>query len=286
MKRTGLGYRLCSGIVLGGLVLAAIFLDGWAGRAAFLAFGMGMVFAAVAEYLELLKKLGAPTSPFPAAAFSAALMGCMVALDHPWKPMAAALLAAVVAGWLLPIVSKNPGKAFVKTAVSFSAIPFLLLPLGFMAAIYLDGHDGRMAFLFLLLVVKMGDTGAYAVGTATAKLMPNGNHKIAPKISPKKSWEGTLGGLAASVAVAVGFRHLLPGGLGDDPATPALLGAALFVGGFFGDLAESALKRAAEVKDSSSWMPGLGGALDTLDSLLLDAPLFYVFLALATSHAA
>jgi phosphatidate cytidylyltransferase len=280
--KTGLGYRLCSGITLGALVLAAIFLDGWTGRGAFLAFGMGMVFAAVAEYLAIMDKLGAPARPISTAAFSAVVMGCLVAFDHPEKIVAGILLAAVVAGWLAPIASKNPKLAFSKTAVSFSALPFLLLPLGFLAAIYLDGKEGRMAFLFLLLVVKMGDTGAYAVGTTTAKLMPNGNHKIAPKISPKKSWEGTCGGLAASVGVAIACRQLLPSGLGDGIIVPAVVGALLFIGGFFGDLAESALKRAADVKDSGGWMPGLGGALDTLDSLLLNAPLFYVFLAFAT----
>ena len=279
--KSGLGYRLCSGITLGGLVLSAIFLEGWYGRAAFLVFGMGIVFAAVAEYLSLLEKLGAPSRPKLTAAISAALMGCLVAFNDPTPIIGAAILTLVAAAWIAPIGAKAPCETFVKTAVSFSALPALLIPLGFLAIIYLSDSGGRMAFLFLLLAVKMGDTGAYAVGTATAKLMPGGNHKIAPRVSPKKSWEGTLGGLAASVGVAIAFRHLLPNGLGDGLALPAILGAVLFVGGFFGDLAESALKRAAGAKDSGAWIPGMGGALDIVDSLILDAPLFFVFLTLA-----
>ncbi len=283
--KNGLGYRLCSGLTLGALVLASIFLKEWYGRAAFLVFGMGIVFAAVAEYLSLLEKLGAPSRPLLTAAVSAALMGCLVALNDPAPIIGTVVLVLIAAAWLTPISARDPCGTLVKTAVSFSALPALLIPLGFLVIVYLSDDGGKDAFLFLLLVVKMGDTGAYAVGTVTAKLLPGGNHKIVPKVSPKKSWEGTLGGLGASVGIALAFRWLLPGGLGDGLTLPAILGAVLFVGGFFGDLAESALKRAAGAKDSGSWIPGMGGALDIVDSLLLDAPLFFLFLTLAGKYA-
>jgi phosphatidate cytidylyltransferase len=133
----------------------------------------------------------------------------------------------------------------------------------------------------MILVTKCGDIGAYSIGTLSAKLLPGGNHKIIPKISPKKSWEGTLGGLLTSVAASFAFCRFVPQMVVDgfgQISFPLLTGALLFVGGFLGDLVESSLKRAAGVKDSGNMIPGMGGALDVVDSLVLNAPLFYLFL--------
>jgi phosphatidate cytidylyltransferase len=122
---------------------------------------------------------------------------------------------------------------------------------------------------FFFLVLMGADTGAYYVGRALGK------HKLAPSISPGKTWEGAIGGIVAALALAalahfwffreLPLKYILP------------LGALMTVIGIFGDLAESALKRGAGAKDAANLLPGHGGILDRLDSLLFNAPLIYYF---------
>jgi phosphatidate cytidylyltransferase len=122
---------------------------------------------------------------------------------------------------------------------------------------------------FFFLVLMGADAGAYYIGRALGK------HKLAPSISPGKTWEGVVGGLVAALAMATlahfwFFREL--------PLRYALpLAAVMMVVGILGDLAESALKRGAGAKDAANLLPGHGGLLDRLDSLLFNAPLIYYF---------
>jgi len=122
---------------------------------------------------------------------------------------------------------------------------------------------------FFFLVLMGSDVGAYYTGRALGK------RKLAPSISPGKTWEGAVGGVAAALAMAAlahfwFFRQL--------PLKYALpLAAVMAVLGIFGDLAESALKRGAGAKDAANILPGHGGILDRLDSLLFNAPLIYYF---------
>ncbi|MGI9166411.1 MAG: phosphatidate cytidylyltransferase [Pyrinomonadaceae bacterium] len=122
---------------------------------------------------------------------------------------------------------------------------------------------------FFFMVIMGSDTGAYYVGMAFGK------HKLAPSISPGKTWEGVAGGLAASFLMATiahfwFFREL--------PLKWAVcLGVVMSLVGIFGDLTESALKRGAGAKDAANILPGHGGSLDRLDSLLFNAPVIYYF---------
>jgi len=122
---------------------------------------------------------------------------------------------------------------------------------------------------FFLLVLMGSDTGAYYAGRAFGK------HKLAPKVSPGKTWEGAIGGMLASMlAAAVAHFWFFP----ELSLTAALpLAAAMNVLGVVGDLSESALKRGANAKDAAQILPGHGGFLDRLDSLLFNAPLLYYF---------
>lgn len=129
--------------------------------------------------------------------------------------------------------------------------------------------DGRDWVLLALLATFAGDTGAYAVG------MLIGRHKMAPRISPRKSWEGLGGGIVAATAVTVGAYAL--GAQEFDAVAAVLLGLAIAVLGPVGDLAESMLKRGMGVKDASGLVPGHGGFLDRLDSLLFTVPAVYFF---------
>jgi phosphatidate cytidylyltransferase len=128
----------------------------------------------------------------------------------------------------------------------------------------LPESDGRQWVLFLFAVVMVGDAGAYFTGRAL------GRHPLAPELSPKKTIEGLVGGLAASVATAVGLASF---GLPAMPPRAALgLGLVLALLGVLGDLFESLLKRSVGAKDTATILPGHGGVLDRIDSLLFAAP--------------
>ena len=132
--------------------------------------------------------------------------------------------------------------------------------------------EGMNALLFLVAVSKAMDTGGYIFGMTAGALLPGGSHKIAPSISPKKSWEGFAGGLVLSVLAACCFHWWGSLNLGWCITS----GVVLALGSFCGDLTESALKRRCGVKDSGSYIPGMGGAFDILDSFLYNGVLLVI----------
>jgi len=127
--------------------------------------------------------------------------------------------------------------------------------------------------MYALLVNWVGDTGAYCVGSRW------GRHKMAPRVSPHKSWEGAVASLAASVLVAGWYLLRFLPGIAIAPAVA--LTVAANAAGQLGDLTESALKRGAGLKDSGAILPGHGGLLDRVDSTLFSLPLIYAYLKLA-----
>ncbi len=136
---------------------------------------------------------------------------------------------------------------------------------------------GRWLLLYAVFAAKFTDIGAYLVGCAI------GRHKLIPRISPGKSWEGVFGGVLVGTLVGTLFvwalrDHFAPLGLTWPRALP--LGLVLSVCAVVGDLTESLFKRAANVKDSGGVVPGMGGTLDVLDSILFTAPAVYLFLRL------
>ena len=146
---------------------------------------------------------------------------------------------------------------------------------GTMAALRLvpPERGGPWVLMLLLTTVMMADSTALFVGSAL------GRHKLAPRISPGKTWEGLAGGLAGGIVGALIVRYF---GLQWIPPTHAVVLAVLVtLAGVAGDLAESLLKRWAGVKDSGALFPGHGGMLDRLDSLLLGAPVLYYYLLYA-----
>ena len=134
------------------------------------------------------------------------------------------------------------------------------------------GTSQVSGMLFLIAVSKSMDTGGYIFGMLSGKFLPGGNHKIAPTVSPKKSWEGFFGGLLLTVLVACCFHWWGGLKLGWCIAT----GVVLALGSFFGDLTESALKRRCGIKDSGNYIPGMGGALDVLDSFIYNGVLLII----------
>jgi phosphatidate cytidylyltransferase len=137
-------------------------------------------------------------------------------------------------------------------------------------------QTGRYWLLYALVLNWIGDIGAYYVGRAL------GRHKLAPVVSPGKSWEGSAASLAASLIFGFFFLHWAI------PAVPPAVALALTtvanVAGQFGDLCESALKRGAGVKDSGTLLPGHGGWLDRVDSTLFTLPVVYLYVAYVAAH--
>ena len=134
---------------------------------------------------------------------------------------------------------------------------------------------GQYYVLYLIAITKFSDMGAYLTGSAI------GRHQMIPHISPKKTWEGFFGALAFSLLASLALFKLMPGHLSVLNWTHAtVLGLLLGFAAVIGDLAESIIKRSTGVKDSGSMFPGIGGALDLIDSLLFTAPLLFFYLRL------
>jgi phosphatidate cytidylyltransferase len=193
----------------------------------------------------------------------------------PAAALALALLAAFAGE-----MGRYTGPGRVSESLSATILAFAYVGLLFTFVVQLrlveGGRFGVTALLSLVIVVKMCDTGAYTVG----RLL--GRHKMAPVLSPKKTVEGALGGLAfACFGSWAAFHWLAPAiTQASRPNSPfwGWFAYGLLIGGagMVGDLAESLLKRDLGRKDSSSWMPGFGGVLDVLDSILLAAPVAYL----------
>jgi phosphatidate cytidylyltransferase len=162
------------------------------------------------------------------------------------------------------------------TAISTTLLGLMYVPwlLNFIQKInFFPGVDGRFYVLYFILVTKFSDVGAYCVGSLV------GRHKMIPRISPGKTWEGFAGAIVVSTGASVLFAHLAgPRLAGMNTLHAVALGMMLSVAAVIGDLIESLFKREAGVKDSGRFFPGIGGILDLLDSLLFNAPLMYLYL--------
>ncbi len=185
-----------------------------------------------------------------------------------------ALLTFVVAALVAFVGEMKRYEAPGRAVANLSATIFGLLYVGLLLT-FVVVLPGLIALLSLIVVVKMGDTGAYTVGRLI------GRHKMTPRLSPGKTWEGAAG----AVLFAIIGSWVVFGGLSRwfNPASHNPLevwrwvafGVIVGIAGLLGDLAESLIKRDAGRKDSSRWMPGFGGVLDLLDSILFAAPIAY-----------
>jgi phosphatidate cytidylyltransferase len=178
--------------------------------------------------------------------------------------------------FLRQFLSKNNPSGF--TAISTTLLGIFYVPwlLNFLQKIYFyPGVQGNWFILYFILVTKFSDLGAYVTGSLIGK------HKMIPRISPGKTWEGFVGAIVISTGASVLFATLAPQRLQGLTVTHAIvLGVLLSTAAVVGDLIESLFKREAGVKDSGNFFPGIGGILDLVDSLLFNAPLMYLYLRL------
>jgi len=260
------------------LIPAAWYLCKRAPLALFLA--AALLFAGIAawECVGILKQRG--SRPFTGISVAACvgLVGAF-ALQPPLAVAVAVLTAAVLMSQATAMARRATPDAMFDAAITTCVPVFLVgLPFAFVVGLrVIPGENGPDLLLLAMLCVTLSDAGAYYAGSAF------GTHRLAPVISPKKSWEGVAGGVLGSVVGAlIGhfwfFQRL--------PLVHALaLGVVLCAAGIVGDLAESMLKRSAGVKDSSTLLPGHGGVLDRVDSLLVAAPVLYYYWSLFLAGA-
>jgi phosphatidate cytidylyltransferase len=205
-----------------------------------------------------------------------------VASSYRWEQLV--LIGSLIAVFIRQFPQKHNDQPLTTMACTLLGIWYVPLLFNFLTRLafiweesdWMDpvGPTGRLVFLYLIAVVKSGDMGAYLVGMAL------GRHKLLPRISPAKTWEGLAGGLAFAVSCSLVFSGCAGWRLGVVPLGPAhalALGLLLGGAGALGDLFESLVKRASGVKDSGTLVPGMGGLLDVLDSLLFGAPALYVY---------
>ncbi len=166
----------------------------------------------------------------------------------------------------LPMFKNDIKTPFVIVKQSFGLI-YISLFLSYLVMIRHAGDDGAGWIFLILLIIAAGDTGAFYVGSYFGK------RKLCPSVSPKKTIEGSMGGLLSNIFIAIVFKIILL------PSLPTLqcivFAVSIGIAGQIGDLFESEFKRAAGVKDSSNLLPGHGGFLDRIDALLFASPVAY-----------
>ena len=261
--------RVLTSIVILPILFAAIWLGGpifFAGLAA-----LGILLGLI-EYYALTQKVGARSGSVTGLLAAGALIGAFYTGNHV---LIAPILAALVIVDLITqlLTNRDLPSTLVGTATTVFGVLYVALLGGYIIALrVIVDPVPRMPeklLTFFFAVIFAGDTGAYYIGRLI------GRRRLAPRVSPAKTVEGAVGGLmgnliAASVAHFTFFREL--------PIVHALpLALVMGVLGIFGDLGESMLKRGAQTKDASNLIPGHGGLLDRLDSMVFNAPLLYLY---------
>jgi phosphatidate cytidylyltransferase len=208
-------------------------------------------------------------------------------LEPAWWLICQAFAALVLYAFLLEMARfRQPGGTVERIALSVWVVSYLGLLPSFLIQLrfapiqihfgsprsFNDAmHQGTVALALAIFVPKGCDIGAYFAGRFF------GRHRMTPILSPKKTWEGAAGGLILAVAVAFGLNRLGPVIPGGSAGTIAF-GLSVGLAGMFGDLAESLIKRDCERKDASQMVPGFGGILDVVDSIVFAAPVAFWWL--------
>jgi phosphatidate cytidylyltransferase len=282
--------RLWTGAVLILLVLGILFVDQRFGPW-YPFFLLAMTGILLAACLELVVLLG-PVPHLPAwfcctsvavlvlANWPAPVLAHWHVQTDPWHWVVGAFAGVVLAAFLLEMLNfQKPGSSVVRVAVTVWVAAYLgLLPCFFLQLRWppAEGppYHGTLAVALAVFVPKCGDIGAYTTGRLI------GRHRMTPVLSPKKTWEGFAGGLLASVAVAFLLYQFDPV-LQKEPWAALGFGVTVWLASVLGDLAESLVKRDCQRKDASQAMPGFGGMLDVIDSVIFAGPVAYLWLRLA-----
>ena len=178
------------------------------------------------------------------------------------------------------LASKSSASGLIAIATTLLGLMYVPWLLNFVQKItFFPDVEGKIFLLYFVLLTKFSDMGAYAAGSLI------GRHKMIPRISPGKTWEGFAGAIVVSTVASLVFVHFLGSKMvGMNWLHATILGILLGSTAVVGDLIESLFKREAGVKDSGNLFPGIGGILDLLDSLLFNAPIMYLYLRHILTH--
>ncbi|WBB81924.1 phosphatidate cytidylyltransferase [Micromonospora sp. WMMD882] len=251
------------GLALGGLIVGSLFFV----LEAFLVVLAGAVAIGIGEMVRAVRRADAHSPMTPLIA------GGVITVGVAWFSGPDALMLGLLvtlgatALWRLADGLTNLGRDLVAAMLIAVYVPFLA---GFAALLAAAPGDGHLRVLVTLVAVVLSDTGGYAAGANF------GRHAMAPTISPKKSWEGFVGSVVAAASGSALLLWLL---FDVAPWWGALFGVAVSVAAVLGDLGESMIKRDLGIKDMSNLLPGHGGLMDRLDSILFAVPTAYLLLA-------
>lgn len=275
-------------ITMGTIASCIAFLAVYLSFTSYWRFFFPMLTAAIAgialwEFYQIAKaKAYAPLEKIGIASSLLYMAAVFVASNHPsWMVLPEICLLAALAvtfGYFF-VRGERP---LLNSAVTAFGMIYLTLPLAYLFKInyfFADtqAQDGRWWLLYLLLITKTTDMGAYFFGKNF------GRRKLSPYISPSKTWEGACGGIVLALGISMAFSMAvnaqMPPPIQLSLIQACALGFTMAISAQFGDLAESLLKRDGGIKDSNQ-LPGLGGLLDMVDSVIFTAPLLYFFLKL------
>ena len=275
-KTKNLLIRTASGTVLFGVVLLATLTN----IQIYALFALGITFGSLWEFYGMCRKAGyTPNRVFGLAiAVLVVLIGLLASHSLPYLPSSTLpytilIAAAVVFLSVMVFVSqlwRGGQTPIANISTTFAGVTYIAVPMAAMTLIGLVNYDGEWNGQYILaymIIVWANDVFAYLFG------MTFGRHKMCPSISPKKSWEGFVGGVVSACVVSATIGALW---LNISPVLMGVWGVVIALSGVAGDLIESMFKRSLGIKDSGSIMPGHGGFLDRFDALFLSAPMALV----------
>ena len=259
------------GAVMGGLVLLTLLTV----KATFLIYMGAAVLIALDELTKALRHKQINIPIIPVGLGAVAMLTCTYWLGYRGMAAAAALTVLAVLGYRLTGGNENYVRDAAAGVLVAIYVPFLA---SFVSAMLAAPQDGNKRVITFVVVVICSDIGGYFAGITLGR---GTRHPMAPKISPKKTWEGFTGSaVACLIAGWLTVTLLLHGHAWQG----LLLGAATVVTAIAGDLIESSIKRDLDIKDMGTLLPGHGGLLDRLDSLLIAAPVSWLLLVAFSPH--
>ena len=268
--------RFASSTLIILIVTAAIFFD-----LTFMAVVIALIIGGLYEFFYMINK----KKDIPIYSYAGIFLGTLIPLSiyrgfeltRNWELLF--IVVAFLSILLMQFSRKDTKNAIIGISTTMFGVFYVSWLFSFLIKIrfLLPGMEGVKLLSFMLLVTKSGDIGALLIGSWIGK------HPLFPRISPNKSIEGSIGSFLFSSCTAVLCSSFLPA------QCSFSIWELIFMGAFFGgigqigDLSESLIKRDCDVKDSGKFLPGMGGVLDVIDSLLFSAPAFYLYMSAALS---
>jgi len=262
-----LGKRLFSTVVLTTLAVLSVFY-----KLPFIIIITLLTFAGLYEFFSMIEKRGTPVFKY-----FGTVIGLIIPLSiffrfeltKGWELLF--IVIALISLFVLQIIKEDNSQAVFSISVTIFGILYVSWLFSFMIKLRLLPY-GPALLGALILITKVSDVGAYLIGSKFGK------HKLIPNISPNKTIEGTVGGVIFGILAALGSASFLPNLREFNYFNLVIIGFALSIIGLLGDLSESLIKRGCLAKDSSGVIPGIGGVMDLIDSLLFTAPVFYFYM--------